>query len=230
MIDEKLITYLQGFISPERLQRMENVLSYRTRYLCVVLEDIFQPHNASAVLRSCDACGVQDVHIIENRNSHRTTSGIELGTAQWLSRHRYRESDNNTLSAIQTLRSRGYRIVATSPHAEDVPPSDFDLGKGPAALLFGTELNGLSDLAMQEADEFIRIPMHGFVESYNISVSVAIILNRLIERLHNSSVHWQLEEKEIHELRLQYVRNSIRQVKKIEERYYKEIRQQGELS
>ncbi|GAB6089733.1 TrmH family RNA methyltransferase [Spirochaeta dissipatitropha] len=228
MSDEKLIKYLQGFISPERLQRIENVLPFRTRYLCVVLEDIFQPHNASAVLRSCDACGVQDVHIIENRNSHRTTSGIELGTAQWLSRHRYRETDNNTMTAIKSLRSRGYRIVATSPHAEDVTPADFDIEKGPAALLFGTELNGLSELAMREADEFIRIPMHGFVESYNISVSVAIILNRLIERLHNSSVQWQLDEKEITDLRLQYVRNSIRQVKKIEDRYHKDIMQQGE--
>ncbi len=220
---EKEITeHLKGFVTPQRLEKMLAVLQNRTRYLTVVLEDIFQPHNASAVLRSCDACGIQDVHIIENRNRHKLTSGIELGTAQWLTRYRYRQGENKTMEAIQALRDKGYRIVATTPHKNDVSPAEFDLAKGPAALLFGTELEGLSQQALDAADEYIRIPMYGFVESYNISVSVAIIVSRLKEKLQASGLAWQLSETESDELLLQYLRNSVRESGLIEKRFASE--------
>ena len=225
MKNAELTAYLQQFVTDERLDRIATVLAARTRYITVALEDIYQPHNASAVLRTCDACGVQDVHIIENRNSHTLTSGVELGTAQWLTRHRYRNAANNTTQAIQELRDKGYRIVATSPHCDDVTPAVFDLQKGPAALLFGTELTGLSEEAMAQADEYIRIPMYGFVESYNISVSVAIILTRLIERLRDSHLPWELPNEERSELLLQYLRNSIKKVDKLESRFFNEHKQ-----
>ncbi|MFW6362687.1 MAG: TrmH family RNA methyltransferase [Spirochaeta sp.] len=216
----RLITYLSEFVTAERLQRIHQVIDNRTRYFTVVLEDIFQPHNASAVLRTCDACGVQDVHIIENCNSHTLSKGVELGTSQWLTRHRYRGGEDNTTAAISRLRSLGYRIIATTPHSDDVTPDDFDLTKGPAALMFGTELSGLSETALSQADEYIRIPMYGFVESYNISVSVAIILTRLVERLHRSSIPYHLQPIEREKLMLQYLRNSIQRVKHVEKRFW----------
>lgn len=216
----ELCTHLQEFVTPARLSRIKEVLANRTRYLTVVLEDIYQPHNASAVLRTCDATGVQDVHIIENRNSHTLSPGVELGTSQWLTRHRYRESADNTAAAVQQLRQRGYRIVATTPHRDDVTPEHFNLEKGPAALLFGTEISGLSETALELADEYIRIPMYGFVESYNISVSAAIILTRLVERLRCSDLDYLLSEHERRSLLLQYLRNSIKHVDKLEERFF----------
>ncbi|MCK4543523.1 MAG: TrmH family RNA methyltransferase, partial [Spirochaetales bacterium] len=114
-IQRDLINYLIGFITPERHARMQAVLAKRTRYLTVVLEDLYQAHNASAVLRSCDGFGVQDVHIVEGRNSFRVNEEIALGTAQWLTLHRYKGRQNNSREAVKTLRKQGYRIVATSP-------------------------------------------------------------------------------------------------------------------
>jgi tRNA (guanosine-2'-O-)-methyltransferase len=173
--DPGLADYLSRFVTPDRLERFGEVLAERTRYITVAVEDIYQPHNASAVLRTCDAFGIQDVHIIENRNIYRLNPSVELGTAQWLTLHRHRGPENNTEAAINHLRSTGYRIVATSPHARQQELEALDLNAGPVAVLFGTEKEGLSETALSLADEYVAIPMYGFVESFNISVSAALV-------------------------------------------------------
>lgn len=219
MIDRGLIAFLSEFVTPERKRRMEEVLAERTRYLTVAVEDIYQPHNASAVLRTCDCFGVQDVHIIENRNEYRLNPGVELGTAQWLTLHRYREREKNTADAITGLRRHGYRIVATTPHTDQCSLAEFDVAAGPAALLFGTELDGLSREALELADEHLVIPMYGFVESFNISVSAAIILSSLTERLRRSGLNYTLSDEEQDALRLSWLRSSIGRVESLEREY-----------
>lgn len=212
--------YLMSFVSPERRARMESVLCFRQRYMSVVLEDIFQPHNASAVLRSCDALGVQDLHIIENRNSYRINPEVELGTAQWLSIRRYNEEENNSTRALQGLKKAGYRLVAAMP-GEDHPLEELDLSAGPMALIFGTELSGLSQEAREMADEGFSIPMYGFVESFNISVAVAITLYSLVSRLRSSDIDWRLSEEEREEIRGQWLRSSIKQASLLEKEFHR---------
>ncbi len=207
---ELRIAYFANLVTDHRLAAMQRVLKYRTRYITIVLENIYQPHNASAVLRSCDAFGIQDVHIIENSNTFTTNSAVDMGTSQWLSLHRYRKTDNNTRSAILSLKERGYRIAATSPHADDVLLEDFDLSPGKTAFMFGTELDGLTSEAMELADEYVRIPMFGFVESFNISVSCALTLHQLAAVLHQSELSWHLNEGEEQQLLLKWLTNSVR--------------------
>jgi tRNA (guanosine-2'-O-)-methyltransferase len=213
------IAFLEQFVTTDRAQRMRTVLAERTRYLTVTLEEIYQPHNASAVLRTCDSLGVQDVHIIESRNRYRLNPGVELGSAQWLTLHRYGERDGGTVAAIETLRRRGYRIVATSPHNGPVTLDTFDLERGPAALLFGTELDGLSSAALELADEYLVIPMFGFVESFNISVSAAVILHTLTTQLRRSSIDYHLSEDEQTTLQLDWLRATIRRVELLEREF-----------
>lgn len=215
--------YLKGFVTPERGEKIDQVLALRQRYVTVMLEDIFQPHNASAVLRSCDAFGVQHVHIVENRNSYRINPDVELGTAQWLSLHHYRGKENNTPDAIRELKKQGYRIIATAPHSRDCLLEDLPIEKGPMALMFGTELNGLSETAMELADEFIRIPMHGFVESFNISVSAAISLQSLDRRLRNAQIAIEPDEQELEQIRHQWYRNSLKKSDQLIRSYTREI-------
>jgi len=200
---------------------MEEVLDQRTRYITVVLEDIYQPHNASAVLRSCDAFGIQDVHIIENRNTYQVNPKVELGTRQWLSLQRYNRSDNNTAEAAAALKSQGYRIIATSPHVGNTHLEDFDLSRGKAAFFFGNELNGLSATVCDLADEFMTIPMFGFVESFNISVSCALSLHHLVHALRRSAIDWHLREEECEILMLDWLRNSIKNIGTIEKQFEK---------
>jgi tRNA (guanosine-2'-O-)-methyltransferase len=204
---------------------MQEVLSNRTRYLTVAVEDVYQPHNASAVLRSCDAFGVQDVHIIENRNRYRVNPGVELGTSQWLTLHRYRKSEDNTECAVQSLRRRGYRVVATTPHTDDVELTAFSPKEGPVALLFGNELEGLSDRALQLADEYLRIDMHGFVESLNISVSAAVVLHELSRRVRSEVMDWRLTDRERDELLLQWLRRSVKNHVALERQFEANLRQ-----
>jgi len=220
-IDPELVSYLSTFVTQKRRERMEQVLARRTRYLTVVIEDIYQPHNASAVLRSCDGFGIQDVHIIENRNEYRLNPQVELGTAQWLSLHRYRKEENNTPEAISRLREAGYRIVATSSHSGQVRLEDFDLDAGRTAILLGNELDGLSESAITLADEYLTIPMEGFVESFNISVSAAVILHHLSHVLRNSTISWQLSEGGMEELRLGWLRASLKRWRQLEEEFYR---------
>ena len=215
----ELTVYLSQFVTPARLEKMNRVLDFRTRYITVALEDIYQPHNASAVLRSCDAFGIQDVHIIENHNSYRINPGVELGTSQWLTMHRYNRGEQNTAEAVKRLREDGYRIVATSPHADDFDLEDFNPDRGRAAIFFGNELNGLSPLMLELADEYMKIPMFGFVESFNISVSCALTLHHLVHKLHTGRLNWHVDKEERENILLQWLRTSIKNWETIEENY-----------
>jgi tRNA (guanosine-2'-O-)-methyltransferase len=194
-LKQKLLGHLLEFITAERKARFYEMLSLRTRYLTIILEDIYQPHNASAVLRSCDCFGIQDVHIIENKNKYEVNPDVALGSSKWLTLYKYKGSGSNTADCLRKLKMDGYRIVATTPHKNDFTPDTLPFD-GKFALLFGTELQGLTEEAINLADSFIRIPMYGFTESLNISVSAAILLHSLTSRLRKSDVSWGLEEKE----------------------------------
>ena len=115
-----LIQYLSQFVSETRLKKFDDIINERTRHITVVLEDIYQAHNASAVLRSCDCFGIQDVHFIESRNKYKISTDVDMGASSWLSIHRHSEKENNnTISCLLSLKSRGYKIVATTPHEKD---------------------------------------------------------------------------------------------------------------
>jgi tRNA (guanosine-2'-O-)-methyltransferase len=206
----RLIEYLSGFVTPERLHTFDRVLTNRTRYITVVLEDIFQPHNASAVLRSCDCFGIQDVHIIENRNTYTVNPDVALGSNKWLEIKKYNRKEYNTPEAFKNLRENGYRIVATVPHSESTNLEEFNISEGKIALVFGTELEGLTDIAVQQADEYLRIPMVGFTESFNISVSAAIILYQLTKELKNSNIQWHLSNPEKEKTKLEWLKRSVK--------------------
>jgi len=205
----KLLDFLFGFITPERRKKFEYHIRFRTRYLTLVLEDIYQSHNASAVLRTCDCFGIQDVHIIENINPYKVNPDVALGSSKWLSIEKYNQSENNTVSCLSQLKKRGYRIICTTPHKEDYTPATIPLDSK-LALVFGTELAGLSPESLEMADGFIKIPMVGFTESLNISVSAAIFIHTLTDRLRNSKINWSLSESEKQSILLAWTMQTIK--------------------
>ena len=218
--DAAMLAFFSPFITDERRQRFEAILDYRTRHIAVVLEDIFQPHNASAVLRSCELRGIQDVHIVENMNRYDVNPEVVMGSTKWLNLYHYEDKEFNTPTAYERLRERGYKIVATCPHRDDFTPDTLPLDH-PVALVFGTEKLGLSDYAVEHADMHVRIPMFGFTESYNISVSAALLLYSLTNRLHASpDIPWHLTEEERNELRLLWTRRSLNRIRQYERKFY----------
>lgn len=219
-MNRELIQYLSSFVTPERMELFNRMLEQRTRYLTVVLEDIYQSQNASAVVRTADCFGLQDLYVIENRNRFVIDREVAMGASKWINVMKFEGKGNNTIAAINHLREKGYRIVGTSPHEGVVNLEDFDLEKGKTALFFGTELAGISDLVKKETDEFLKIPMYGFTESLNISVSAAIILHVLTYRMRfHSRVDWRLTPDECDEIKLNWLRRSIKKSALIEERF-----------
>ena len=195
------------------------IIQFRTRHFTVVLEDIYQPHNASAVLRSADLTGIQDVHIIENRNRYHVNPEVAMGSSKWLNMIHYDEKENNTLDAYNALRSKGYQIVAATPHEGGKTLDEISIDNK-LALVFGTELNGLSETAIENADAYLRIPMYGFTESYNISVSVALVLFTLTGKLRKSEIPWQLSQEEKQEILLEWTKRTVARSDVFERAYY----------
>ena len=203
-----LLNYLSGFITDERKKRFAEVLQNRTRHITIGLEDIYQSHNASAVLRSCDCFGIQDVHIVENDNKYTVNPDVALGSYKWLSLHKYNREKNNTANCITELKKQGYAIAVTSPHKDSYTIENVPITKK-VALFFGTEMQGMSDELEKQAELFVKIPMLGFTESFNISVAAALCMYTLSSRLRKENINWQLSEAEKLEILLQWHRNTI---------------------
>lgn len=217
MADLKLLEYLESYLTEHRRLRFATVLAERTKYFTVATEDVYQLHNTSAVIRSCDVFGIQEVNIIEEVNTKRIDREIAMGAQKWVDLNRY----NTVNSCIKDLKSQGYQIVATTPHAEDCDLIDFDISKK-SCFFFGRETEGLSQQVLDEADRFLKIPMYGFTESLNISVSAAIILQHVTSKLRNSDISWQLSEEEQIEKRFDWIKKTIKNYDAIVERYYSE--------
>lgn len=213
-MDAELLKYLEGFVSARRLERFKTVLEKRTRYITVALEDVYQMHNASAVVRSCDVFGLQEAHLIEARYGHRLDKNIAMGAQRWVDIQRH----STTRGCVDTLRARGYRIVATSPHQKSYTPETFPLDQ-PLALFMGTEKEGLSEELLGLADATIHVPMVGFTESLNISVAAAILLHHLTGRLRASDRPWQLTEDDKRAKRWDWARKTVKSADEILARY-----------
>lgn len=192
---EKVSTYLKEFLSEQRLQRLEEVLSFRTRHVTVVVEDLFQSQNISAVLRTCECYGIQDVHIIEKEYECQVHKAVAMGADKWLTIHRHQEVGESVKHYIEDLKKEGYTIVATMPGERSHFIADLPI-EPKTAFLFGTELKGLSEELVTLADQKVKIPMYGFTESFNISNSVAIILSHFVEKIRKSEIDWRLSEEE----------------------------------
>jgi tRNA (guanosine-2'-O-)-methyltransferase len=208
------IKYLEQFVSENRAAVFKEVLAKRTRHFTVVLEDLYQMHNVSAVIRSCDIFGLQDVHIVQQKYDPKLSSQIARGAEKWLDIYRY----PNTESSIKALKEKGYQIVATTPHTDDVELPDFDISKA-SAFFFGVEKAGLSEEVLQQADVYLKIPMYGFTESFNISVAAALIMHSVSERLHQSDLPWQLSAEEQEKVYLQWLEKSIKSIDLIKKDY-----------
>lgn len=217
MIDLQLLDYLESQLTPQRKLRFDAVLSNRTKHFTVATEDVYQLHNTSAVIRSCDVFGIQEVHIVEERNSKRIDREIAMGSQKWVDLKRF----HSVADCIKNLKENGYQIVATTPHENDHVLADFDISKK-SCFFFGRETEGLSKEVLDAADCYLKIPMVGFTESLNISVSAAIILQDVTNKLRQSEINWQLTESEQLEKRMDWISKTLKSYDDIVARYYQE--------
>ncbi|WP_339634860.1 RNA methyltransferase [Bizionia echini] len=217
MIDLQLLNHLEGFLTESRREKFNRVLSGRTKHFTVATEDVYQLHNTSAVIRSCDVFGIQEVHIVEEVNSKRIDREIAMGAQKWVDLKRHHHVND----AIKTLKHDGYQIIATTPHTNDCLLHEFDVTKK-SCFFFGRETEGLSQDVLDAADGYLKIPMAGFTESLNISVSAAIILQHVTTKLKQTDIPWELTENDKLDKRLDWIKKTIKSYDEIVERYYEE--------
>ena len=214
-----LVQYLKEFVVDKRRNLFEEKIQYRTKHITIVLENIFQGRNISASIRSADCFGVQDVHVIENDNVFNDDSEVSMGADKWINTTRYNQEEHNTAKAIEKLKADGYIVIATTPHNTDCDLYDIEINDQKIALIFGAEVRGCSEQALKFADRRMKIPMYGFTESFNISVSVSLCLQHLTYKMRNSAVNWRMTQEEQDKTLLQWLRNSIKSSDRIEEKY-----------
>lgn len=221
-IDQQVLNEFYSIISESKQEMYERISKERTNHLTVVLENIYQEHNASAVLRTCDCFGIQELHAIEKNNQYKVQRDIALGAGRWVDLYNYDQGENPTIDCINKLKRNGYKIVATTPHEKDITIHQLDLSQ-PIALVFGTERKGISNEIINSADEFVKIPMYGFTESFNISVSVALALSTLRQRLENSEIPWRINEKDQTLLKIKWCKKILRSGNELEQEFRKRI-------
>jgi tRNA (guanosine-2'-O-)-methyltransferase len=220
-IREKVLEEFYNIISESKIEMYDRIASERTRYLTLVLENIHQEHNASAVMRTCDCFGIQELNVIEKNNQYRVQRDIALGAGKWVDMFNFNEGNQVTKDCITKLKSQGYKIIATTPHTENTI-NDIDLSQ-PMAFVFGTEKEGISHEVKDLADDFVKIPMYGFTESFNISVSAAIVLSTIRNRLENSKLTWKLSHEEQTELKIKWCKKILRGGDDIEKHFMEKL-------
>lgn len=217
-MSEGLYKVLSEHLTPRKRELFDSIASLRTRHLTLVLEDVYQAHNSSAVLRSMESWGIQDIYAIENTNAFHMHRRIAKGAFDWLTVHRYHEHKNNTQACIDDLKSRGYKVVATALHENAIPLEELEI-TDKTAIVMGTELSGVSQAILEQADVNVVIPMHGFTESLNVSVAASVIMQHLSNKLRKSNIPWQLSQEEQLELKIEWAKQSIHWSKHLVEMY-----------
>ncbi len=219
----ELIEILSPNLTPARRNLIEEVLAMRTRHFTVVIEDVFQDHNAGAIVRTCDCMGLQDVHIIESYNTFRPSERISKGALKWVDSYFYTEQEGGTIQCIQSLKEQGYQIIATSPHENDCSTDDFDIAQK-SAFFLGAEKKGVSNTVLKNADGFVKIPMYGFTESYNVSVACALLLQTLTQKMRkHPSLQWKLNKEAYEAKKLEWITKSIPNGEKMMQYYLTQL-------
>jgi tRNA (guanosine-2'-O-)-methyltransferase len=218
---EEILSYFQQFLSTHKIELFEKKVLDRTRHFTLVLEDLFHPHNASAILRNADCLGLQDIHLIENNHQFKNEKDISLGSRKWLNLKRYNDFDTTSPTCIEQLKEKGYTIAVLSPHHTDIAINEYPIDQKTAFIL-GAEKTGLTEYSLQNADVHVNVPMYGFTESYNVSVTAALTLYDVIHRIRKSNLNWQLNKDEQWEVKLAWTLRSIKSKRELIDLFLRE--------
>lgn len=217
---QALYEFLCEYLTPARQETIERVVAQRTNYLTVVVEDLYLERNGSAVARTCECFGLQEVHIIENAHKYKLSKGMSRGAQYWMDIHMYDRDGHNTQTCLQSLKAKGYRLAVADPGEQSSLLKELDLDQ-PTAFVFGAERDGLSEVAREMGDIFFKIPMAGVTESFNVSVAAALVLYEMTDRLRKrTDIEWQLPPDVQLEKKIQWAKRVIKNVDYLVDYFY----------
>ena len=211
---QETFDYLKQFLTDERLSKIEHFSHESSDFVLPVMEDVYQFRNAAAIVRSVEACGFHHVVALEEENVFNPNLKVTKGAETWVKV----EKMPNNLDSLKEIKNRGYKILAVSPENNATMLPDYEV-KEPIALVFGTELEGVSDEILDFADETLAIPMFGFTKSFNVSVAAAICMYELKQKLMKSGIDYKLSDEKLLEMKIRWAKNSIKSSEQILERF-----------
>lgn len=211
---QETFDYLKQFLTDERLSKIEHFSQESSDFVLPVMEDVYQFRNAAAIVRSVEACGFHHVVALEEENVFNPNLKVTKGAETWVKV----EKMPNNLDSLKEIKNRGYKILAVSPENNATMLPDYEVNE-PIALVFGTELEGVSDEILDFADETLAIPMFGFTKSFNVSVAAAICMYELKQKLMKSGIDYKLSEEKLLEMKIRWTVNSIRSGEELLERF-----------
>lgn len=213
---QETFDYLKQFLTDERLSKIEHFSKESSDFVLPVMEDVYQFRNAAAIVRSVEACAFHHVVALEEENVFNPNLKVTKGAETWVQV----EKMPNNLDSLKEIKNRGYKILAVSPEKNATMLPDYEI-KEPIALVFGTELEGVSDEVLDFADETLAIPMYGFTKSFNVSVAAAICMYELKQKLMKSGIDYKLSHEKLLEMKIRWTVNSIRSGEELLERFLK---------
>ncbi|MBP7172967.1 MAG: RNA methyltransferase [Cloacibacterium sp.] len=206
--------YLKQFLTSDRLRKIEHYSLESSDFVLPVMEDVYQFRNAAAIIRSVEACGFHKVVALEESNTFNPNLSVTKGADTWVEVERMPRN----LASLQNIKERGYKIIAVSPEKNAQSLPDYQLSQ-PIALVFGTELEGVTTEILDFADETLAIPMYGFTKSFNVSVAAAICMYELKQKLLKSDFNYSLNKEKLLQLKIRWAVNSIRSGEEILKHY-----------
>ncbi len=213
----EIYDYIKQFLTEERLNKIEHFSVESSDFVLPVMEDVYQYRNAAAIVRSVEACGFHQVVALEEENVFNPNLKVTKGADTWVKV----EKLPRNLASLQEIKSRGYKILAVSPEKNATMLPDYEV-KEPIALVFGTELEGVSQEILDFADETLAIPMYGFTKSFNVSVAAAICMYELKQKLIKSNIDYKLSEEKLLQIKIRWALNSIKSGEMILEKFLEE--------
>jgi tRNA (guanosine-2'-O-)-methyltransferase len=167
---ERVIRLLEPLVLDRRAQRLREVIDARLGSVRVVFDAPHDPHNGAAILRSCEAFGVQRLHVVERRERFLAAGSVSRGAEKWVDVSRH----STARSAVESLLAGGYALVAAHPEGELLPADLAGIDK--LALVVGNERDGIGEDLLGACSQRVRVPMRGFIDSLNVSVTAAMLL------------------------------------------------------
>jgi tRNA (guanosine-2'-O-)-methyltransferase len=201
---------LRGMLTEHRRERIDHVVRRRMRTLTVVVEDLRDPHNQAAVLRTAEGLGLLTAHVVDTPDQHGRTDtfdparGITKDADKWMAIRKHKQ----VAPCVDELKAQGFAIYAGALDAKSVSLYDLDVTR-PCAFVFGNEHRGVSPALRERADRLFAIPMRGFVESFNVSVAAAICLSHAVHAREAAGLVSDLSDEEREALREEYERKSL---------------------
>ncbi|MFP3593520.1 TrmH family RNA methyltransferase [Chryseobacterium sp. SIMBA_038] len=213
----KTFEYLKQFLTDERLRKIEHFSPESSDFVLPVMDDVYQFRNAAAIIRSVEACGFHKVVAMEEENVFDPNLTVTKGAETWVEV----EKMPKNIDSLQKIKDRGYKILAVSLEKNAVMLPDYQITE-PIALVFGTEMAGVSEEVIDFADETLAIPMFGFTRSFNVSVAAGICMYELKQKLINSNLDYKLSDEKLLKMKIRWAVNSMQSGQQIFQKYLRD--------